>query len=563
MESVNAKFSDKMLSISRIITLVGSILVALSSGTNYVIALEQIYSAYAPQLGARLRVSHTQLNIIGLAGNMGVYTSGPVWGRIVDTKGPRIPLIGASICLLVGYLGIKQMYDDGIGNGATVSTLHLTLLVVCGFMTGLGGNAGLGAAVNTTAKSFPSSARATTTGLVMSGFGLSAFWFSLLAHTLFPGDTSAFLLILALGTTIPMLIGLFIIKPVPLPPTSSIEDYDPIPSGDAVVFIGESQVALGPEVDAEAHVDSTPLLSHEQEHSSYQVPVPPSTVKLNSPASLHRERSVGDRDGSPDIHGKRLWFTPDFYLVFMIMGIYINNVGAISQALYAKTHTVYNDIEASKWQAAQVSILSLGNFAGRVLIGEVITFLTCLTLANCTPGLISDFTHTRLRLPRAYCLCMVSFLFIVSQATAITVSSVETLWIATLLLGLAYGALFGSCPTLIIEWFGLAHFSENWGYVSFSPVVGGNLFSLMFGHNLDTHTPVQDTHSLLATRVWSLTSLVSRELPSEHQCFDGKACYSGSLQVTLVACIVSLGLSWWAGIRDGQKIKSRNARVRG
>ena len=89
---------------------------------------------------------------------MGVYTSGPVWGRIVDRKGPRIPLIGASVCLLVGYLGIKQMYDDGIGNGATVSPLHFTLLVACGFMTGLGGNAGLGAAMNTTAKSFPSSA---------------------------------------------------------------------------------------------------------------------------------------------------------------------------------------------------------------------------------------------------------------------------------------------------------------------------------------------------------------------------------------------------------------------
>ena len=86
---------------------------------------------------------------------MGVNTSGPVWGRIVDRKGPRIPLMGASFCLLVGYLGIKQMYDDGVGNGTTVSPLHFTLLVVCGFMTGLGGNAGLSAAVNTTAKSFP------------------------------------------------------------------------------------------------------------------------------------------------------------------------------------------------------------------------------------------------------------------------------------------------------------------------------------------------------------------------------------------------------------------------
>ncbi|KAG8220377.1 major facilitator superfamily domain-containing protein [Butyriboletus roseoflavus] len=535
-----------MLSISRIVTLLGSILVALSSGTNY------IYSAYAPQLGARLRVSHTQLNIIGLAGNMGVYTSGPVWGRIVDRKGPRIPLIGASICLFVGYLGIKQMYDDGIGNDATVSVLHFALLVTCGFMTGLGGNAGLGAAINTTAKSFPSSARATTTGLVLSGFGLSAFWFSLLAHTLFPGNISAFLLILALGTAIPMLIGLFIVKPVPLPPTSlnaqdetTIEGYDPIPSGDTVVFMEESQLASDSEVDAEVDVDSVPLLSHEQEQSSYQVPVLPSAVKSNLPVSLHHEISVGDKDGLPDIHGKGLWLTPDFYLIFTIMGIcsgtglmYINNVGSISQALYAKAHTVYDDVEASKWQATQVSILSLGNFAGRVLI-----------------GLISDFAHTRLHLPRAYCLCIVSFLFIISQTSAIIVSSVETLWIATLLLGLAYGSLFGSYPTIMIEWFGLAHFSENWGYVSFSPVLGGNLFSLMFGRNLDTH-------ATLGTRVRSFISLVSRELPSEHQCFDGKACYLGSLQVTLVACIVSLGLSWWAGIRDGQKIKDRNASVR-
>jgi len=133
----------------------------------------------------------------------------------------------------------------------------------------------------------------------------------------------------------------------------------------------------------------------------------------------------------------------------------INNVGSISQALYAKTHSVYDDVEASKWQAAQVSLLSLGNFAGRVLIGKICVPLTCLVLINCISGLISDFAYNRFHIPRAYCLCLVSSLFIVSQATAIIVSSVETLWLATLLLGLAYGSLFGSCPAVFIEWFGL------------------------------------------------------------------------------------------------------------
>lgn len=89
---------------------------------------------------------------------MGVSTSGFVWGRIVDHKGPRIPLFSASILLLIGYMGLKQMYDDGVGTAATVSTLHLILLVVCSIMTGLGSSAGICAAMNATAKSFPSTA---------------------------------------------------------------------------------------------------------------------------------------------------------------------------------------------------------------------------------------------------------------------------------------------------------------------------------------------------------------------------------------------------------------------
>ena len=84
-----------------------------------------------------------------------------------------------------------------------------------------------------------------------------------------------------------MLIGLFIVKPVPLHPTSSratIDGYGLIPSGDGVVFVGETQVTLDPEgyAEAEEEVDSVPLLPLEQEPSSYQVPVPPSTVQLNS-----------------------------------------------------------------------------------------------------------------------------------------------------------------------------------------------------------------------------------------------------------------------------------------
>ena len=170
--------------------------------------------------------------------------------------------------------------------------------------------------------------RATTTGLVLSGFGLSAFWFSLLANTLFPGDISAFLLILAIGTATPMLIGLLIVKPVPLPPTGpdsqdgcSIDGYDPIQNGDDIVFIGEPQAALGSEMDTASDVDSAPLLPHDQGPGSYQVSSSPSVMELNPPVGLYHERNVGNKDVLPDIHGKRLWLAPDFYLVFVIMAI--------------------------------------------------------------------------------------------------------------------------------------------------------------------------------------------------------------------------------------------------
>lgn len=53
------------------------------------------------------------------------------------------------------------------------------------------------------------------TGLVASGFGLSAFLFSTIAHVAFPGNTSDFLLILALGTSVTPLLATFFLRHAP------------------------------------------------------------------------------------------------------------------------------------------------------------------------------------------------------------------------------------------------------------------------------------------------------------------------------------------------------------
>jgi len=128
--------------------------------------------AYAPQLGSQLHITHTRLNIIGLAANgthtwflcnllnadldsVGGSITGPFLGRIVDAKGPRHLLIGAFILLLVGYSGIRYIYDNGTPSSGFISPINFWLLVVCAFMSGAGGYAGTTSAINATAKSFP------------------------------------------------------------------------------------------------------------------------------------------------------------------------------------------------------------------------------------------------------------------------------------------------------------------------------------------------------------------------------------------------------------------------
>ncbi|KAK7459439.1 hypothetical protein VKT23_009420, partial [Stygiomarasmius scandens] len=145
------------LGIRRILTLVASLVVSLAAGTNYV------FSAYAPQLASSLHISHTRLNVIALAGNIGVYLSSPAWGMLVDRFGPKPNLFIGFCLLLVGYSGIRVIYDTGLPHSTTsLPTAIFLLLVLFSFMTGVGGNGGFSAALNATAKSFPDSMRGST-----------------------------------------------------------------------------------------------------------------------------------------------------------------------------------------------------------------------------------------------------------------------------------------------------------------------------------------------------------------------------------------------------------------
>ncbi|KAF8522453.1 major facilitator superfamily domain-containing protein [Hysterangium stoloniferum] len=535
----------------RTATLLGSVLAALCSGTNYV------YSAYAPQLGDRLHITSTQLNIIG---ELGVYTSGPVLGRIVDRRGPRPLLIACFFLLLIGYMGIRSYYDAGLaGSDNKLPFLNLVALSIFSFMTGVGGNCGLIAGTNATAKSFPERLRATTVGFVLSGFGLSAFLFSSLSHLFFPGDTSSFLLFLSLGTSIPIIVSFLTVQTVPhaeLPDTlgttrsvlpsnvaistSNLLEQDTL--GEHInghVYVADG-VSLYPEVLSAVDHPRSVSRGADSEFS-------PTRVGMARRSASRRPQDRSDPLILPDpidVYGKKLLTGWEFFLLFAILSLlsgtglmYINNVGSIAQALSAKGDPDYNKIEAGKLQAAQVSIISLANCGARIAIGAS-----------------ADFFKGRFGAHRSYLLVVISAMLMLSQIVASHNENTENLWQTSLMLGLGYGGIFGLLPTITIEWFGIAHYSENWGFVSLAPLFGGNIFSILFGRDFDRHASNLASETAV---VPSLPNTPRAPLPEPGRvCLDGRACYADTLTITTIACMVALLLSLVAGWRDWKKGKT-------
>lgn len=190
-------------------------------------------------------------------------------------------------------------------------------------------------------------------GIVMSGFGLSAFFFSSISHILFPGNTSDFLLTLALGTSLPMVWGFFFVRPIPLPPSEithtlergAAEHYSPLAASEpANVFLrannSETQLLFtSDEEDGESEEDAAapahpkPPRRH---HDRLRTPMNDS-VELSPSASLEgfqnrsRSRSLSvtpaveritlekNVDGrGVDLSAWALWKSGDFWLMLAI-----------------------------------------------------------------------------------------------------------------------------------------------------------------------------------------------------------------------------------------------------
>ncbi|KAH8656188.1 major facilitator superfamily domain-containing protein [Tricladium varicosporioides] len=505
--------SDKTLFTARIVSSVAATLISLACGTNYV------YSAWGPQFADRLKLSSTQQNLIGLSGNLGMYSCGIPVGMFVDNKGPRMAVMIGAFLLAAGYFPLHQAYDKRSGS--------IPLLCLFSYLTGLGGCAAFAAAIKTSALNWPHH-RGTATGFPLAAFGLSAFFFSMFAQFVLPGNTGHFLLLLACGTFGLVFVSFFFLRVYPHPHYTAVATnpgnrLHRTKSEDSKYRA--ERALLEPEPGAEGPLDESQ--SEEDETSSLM-----SKASSSIPGDVHsEENNVKDHAHRVDIRGLKMLPLLEFWQLFVLMGVLtgiglmtINNIGNDTTALWTHYDDSVSDDFIMKRQAMHVSILSVFSFVGRLL-----------------SGVGSDALVKVLHASRLWCLTLASFIFLVTQLAALTITTPYNLVFVSSLTGLAYGFLFGCFPSLVAEAFGVHGLSTNWGFMTLSPVISGNIFNLFYGIVYDRHSVAKGN--------------------GEHVCTEGLECYRSAYLVTVVACVVGLVLSLWT-IRYTHNLRQEEERLK-
>jgi hypothetical protein len=276
------------------------------------------------------------LNYKGLAGNFGMYSMGIPIGIFVDNRGPRPAVIVGSILLAAGYFPLRQAYIIGEG-----SVVLLCLYSAC---TGLGGCAAFAAAIKTSALNWPHH-RGTATAFPLAAFGLSAFFFSVFAQFVLPGDTGNFLMLLACGTFGLTFTSFFFLRVLPHSAYSALPANDRLgraesnplrrtksderkyASARGLVELGRSALHVTFSIPSTPNILNHPDLGAHAPGCS--MPETDETSSLMSKDSssesgeaVEDENSVDkERTHHLDLRGLQLLSNPEFWFLFSLMGI--------------------------------------------------------------------------------------------------------------------------------------------------------------------------------------------------------------------------------------------------
>lgn len=323
-------------------------------------------------------------------------------GFFFDKVGPSLTYVLASICLFAGYTLMWTGALQKIPSSSIMMGLYMTLV-------GYGSVAGYMAGLLTNSKNFLPEHRGKIVAVLVAAYGLSAAIYSQIYQRTFDHDVSKFFWMLALILGALPILGIFLVKAVPI---------------------------VVPASTASVPTDSSSLISIDG-----GVPTPTNS----QPAALtYSPGKYGD------LKGLQVVIHPDFLLLFAVVlcctGVgltWINIVGNI-----VKSYQI-TAIPASGF----VIGLSIANAAGRLIF-----------------GLLTDIKA--IKLPAIYLLLPCLGMLILTHIALIWTTNYIVLLLVTLTTGLSYGGSFAVMPVIINRYYGDKNYGGNLGLLILAVAIG-------------------------------------------------------------------------------------------
>ncbi|KAJ3147313.1 hypothetical protein HDU89_005663 [Geranomyces variabilis] len=429
-----------------------------AAGTVY------LFGLYGPQLSDKMEWSQKQTALVAGCLSWGISLSGPLLGKLVDkratTPWPIFLAGGASIA--TGYGLISATYTGHL------PWRHFAIVSLYFLLVGAGSAACYHCSLATNIRNWPAAHRGVAVGVPVSMFGLSAFIYARVADRFFYTtktdrqlDMPGFLVLLAAGGVMASLLA-----------ATFLRDYrEEAPE----LSVGEQPTD---EDDNDARVV-------EEEHR-------PLLQRLDS------RRVRFDDDGESDIRGENrpderahvpLWKRAEMYLLTAsyctLVGVglmYSAGIGTLVVGLSPADATPASPV-VQRAQNLHVTLFSLSSFSGRMLA-----------------GLLSDRAARSplLRIPRIAWTSLASILMAIASGLMVVaisdpsddsdddnVDSLNFLRVVTVLIGGAYGVVWMSTPTVLVDLVGGDVFATCWGWVTLSAAFAAQALMVVFGSVYD------------------------------------------------------------------------------
>ncbi|KAJ2453941.1 hypothetical protein EV183_001897 [Coemansia sp. RSA 2336] len=472
----------------RAVAMLGACLATTTAGTVY------LFSTYGPALSHRLHLTSMQSNVVAISANYGLLLSGPFFGWAADSIGPRILSLLAAAGSFAAFSALAFTYS---GDLPLPNWLALSLYMV---LVGLSAQSANMAAVTTTTKNFKQN-RGTAVSLCIAFFGLSPFVLSHINSLFFTDGEQPntfgylrFLSVLGLTTSTAAALCLSVVGFGPsrsrIPPGFIVNRPAPSESSSSGLLSDrgswDEERGLNPSA-----TDGFGAIPKASNNSSAQAPAHAdaesssrsSNNAQQANAQPDRQRADGlDYDTARDLGGWTYLRDSEAQLLMLVLflcaGIgvfYNNNVGTIVNALYYSSAEDPNPNAAQRLINHHVAVVSLGSFAGRLII-----------------GIVADTCKRLWRVPRSGILVVVALCVMASQLMVAAANTLPLLLVGSAMTGLSYGFTFGFVPTLVSVWFGTRHFGSNWGLTSMFIGFSGQALGAFFGYVYDSNLPDQD-----------------------------------------------------------------------